>query len=217
MGPPPSGMSRNRFLTILAVAVTAALVAGAIIAVAVTQSHNSPPPVALGTLPPSPSASPTATLGPPATDTPSPSPTATSTPTHTATATAAPTMHTLPAPPPGGAYPPTGINVTGTGNGRVPVAPSRTFMINDAWQISYSWTCPQDISYGPGGMKPGFTATIKPGIPGLADPHDPPAEGAGPWGSAAQFEPTGGEVYLQITTISPQCKWHVVVYGTGPG
>lgn len=91
--------------------------------------------------------------------------------------------------------------------------PNSSFIISDNWTISYAWTCPPTLNYGPTGMAPVFRVQVEPGVPGLT-PNDPDAVGEGPWGQAAQVEPNGAEVYLKVTSADPGCRWRVVVYGS---
>jgi hypothetical protein len=144
-----------------------------------------------------------------ATPTPKPTPTVTPTPTPTVTATAtsaptAPTAPPLPDPPADPNRPKTTIDVTGTGNGHVPVDGS-SFNPRDNWAVSYSWTCPQP----PSGHA--ITITVAQAAPGAPVPA--PFFGDGQSGATEKVIAQGSVVTLQITTAQPECRWHVVVYG----
>lgn len=100
-------------------------------------------------------------------------------------------------------HPPTGVDVTGSGNARVPA--TGTVTLADGWAVSYAWACP----FGTAAASPGhvpLTVTVQ-------GASDPPAPATGDSGTGEQAMPKGGAVSTEVTSTSPQCRWRVVVLG----
>ena len=91
------------------------------------------------------------------------------------------------------------------------VPPGTTrFMTGDNWQLGYAATCPNELSYGEGGMGPNVTFN-EVLIDGTAGPDT--SGGAGPWtDSAGTTMAHGGNYKLRVTSIDPRCRWHVAIY-----
>ena len=97
----------------------------------------------------------------------------------------------------------------GCGSVVVPAGTSR-FMTGNNWQLGYAMTCPNDLSYGPGGMGP--NVTINELLIGGGTGADAQA-GAGPWtDSGGAVMAHGGNYQLRITAIDLRCRWHIAVF-----
>jgi hypothetical protein len=173
----------------------------------------------------SPSPSPSAAASPSPSASPSQSPTASTMPTPVASPSIAangPTdltscppyaagQHPLgaPGPPGAGVYAEPTLDWSGCGTLTLPPGSTR-FRMLDNWQLGFAATCPNDLSYGTGGMGPSVTfSEIIPS--GTVGPDT--AGGAGPWtdlGNAIMAH--GGDYQLRVTSIDHRCRWHVAIY-----
>jgi hypothetical protein len=163
------------------------------------------------------------TTGPASTPSASVAPTATATATPTATATAAAAQGVMPCPvatpsgqhPLGNPAPPSGgrravasLDFCGRGDATIPPGTTR-FMTGNNWELGIADSCPQGSS-GQGGMNTVLTVNelLTDGSQGPDTATEP-----GDWvDSGGQLMPGGGNYQLQVSTVSPDCVWHIAIY-----
>jgi hypothetical protein len=163
-----------------------------------------------------------------ATNVPTSTPSASVAPTATATPTATPTaapaaqgvkpcpiatpagQHPLgsPALPSGGRHAVASLDFCGEGNATIPPGTTR-FMTGNNWELGIADSCPQGSS-GQGGMNTVLTVNelLTDGSQGPDTATEP-----GDWvDTGGQLMPAGGNYQLQVSTVSPDCVWHIAIY-----
>ncbi len=157
---------------------------------------------------------------------PSPTPQATPTPSATPTSTTAPVaqgvvrcpvatpagQHPLgtPGPPGSGQHAVASLDVCGGGSATIPSGTARFTTAAD-WGLGIADSCPQGSS-GEAGVN--VVLTVSEVLPGGGQGPDTATENGDWTDGGSTLMATGGNYQLQVTTVSPDCVWHIAIYPT---
>jgi hypothetical protein len=103
-----------------------------------------------------------------------------------------------------------GLDFCGGGGATLPTG-TAGFLTGGNWGLGIADSCPVGSS-GEGGTNTVITVTEV--LPGGAAGPDTATEGGDWTDSSTTLMATGGNLQLQVTTVSPDCVWHIAIYPT---